>query len=440
MAQERKRELSDAELMEQLGRLPWWQKIWVLLKLSGPGYLQSAFTLGSGTASACVLAGSKYGYQLLWVHPLAIVMGAIMLSALAKQTLTTLERPYEVFARRLHPAMALFWGLGALVASIVWHFPQYALAASVLTDWGELIGLSVHPAVCGFVLLSIAVAVAWSYSLGLKGVRIYENTMRLFVAAMLLTVLVVVIQTGIDWGALVRGLFVPTLPAEREGLTIVLGGIGASVGINMVFLYPYSLIKRQWDKRHLPLAYFDLWTGMVLPFSIVTSLVIIACANTLHAQGIEVKGAADAAKMLGVIMGETASRVLMGAGFLAMALSTITLHMLTCGFILCEIFNRPTEGWWYRLAMLAPAIGVLGVVYRQIPFWVGVFTSSIAFLLIPVVYIGIFILHNRVDYLGEDKPKGMKALLWNGAMGLAILFLSGSAVFLWWLRLTSPAK
>ena len=26
MAQERKRELSDAELMEQLGRLPWWQK------------------------------------------------------------------------------------------------------------------------------------------------------------------------------------------------------------------------------------------------------------------------------------------------------------------------------------------------------------------------------------------------------------------------------
>jgi hypothetical protein len=140
MAQERKRELSDAELMEQLGRLPWWQKIWVLLKLSGPGYLQSAFTLGSGTASACVLAGSKYGYQLLWVHPLAIVMGAIMLSALAKQTLTTLECPYEVFARRLHPAMALFWGLGALVASIVWHFPQYALAASVLTDWGELIG------------------------------------------------------------------------------------------------------------------------------------------------------------------------------------------------------------------------------------------------------------------------------------------------------------
>ncbi len=428
----------EESLMERLREFPWWKRIGVLLKLSGPGYLQSAFTLGSATASACVLAGSKYGYQLLWVHPLAIIMGAIMLSALAKQTLTTLERPYEVFARRLHPSMALFWGIGALIASIVWHFPQYALAASVLTDWGELVGISVHPLVCGVLLLSIATATAWSYSFGLSGVRIYENLMRLLVFVMLLTVLLVVVQTGIDWGKLAYGLFVPTLPADREGLTIVLGGMGASVGINMVFLYPYSLLKRQWNKKHLPLAYFDLWTGMVLPFSLVTSLIIIACANTLHAQGIEVKGAADAAKILGTIAGETASRVLIGAGFLAMALSTITLQMLTCGFILCEIFHRQTEGWFYRFAMLAPAIGVLGVIYRQIPFWVGVFTSSIAFLLIPAVYIGIFILHNRADYLGAEKPKGTKALLWNGAMALAILFLSGSAMFLWWLRLTSP--
>ncbi len=438
MAEKRKRELTDADLLEQMGQMPWWQRFWLLLKLSGPGYLQSAFTLGSGTASACVLAGSKYGYQLLWVHPLAIIMGAIMLSALAKQTLTTLERPYDVFSRRLHISMALFWGIGALIASIVWHFPQYALAASVLTDWGELIGISFHPIICGILLLSIATAAAWGYSLGLSGVRIYENLMRLFVAVMLLTILVVVIQTGVDWGKLVRGLLTPTLPDDREGLTIVLGGMGASVGINMVFLYPYSLLRRQWYKRHLPLAYFDLWTGMVLPFSIITSLVIIACANTLHAQGVEVKGAADAAKMLGVVMGETAARVLMGAGFLAMALSTITLHMLTCGFIICEMFKRPTEGWFYRLAMLTPAIGVLGVIYRQIPFWVGVFTSSIAFLLIPVVYIGILILNNRADYMGSEKPQGKKALLWNAAMGLAILVLSGSAIFLWWLRLTAP--
>ncbi len=439
MAQEsRKQQPTEAELLAQLTQQPLGQRLWSYLKLSGPGYLQSAFTLGSGTASACVLAGSKYGYQLLWVHPLAIIMGAIMLSALAKLTLTTRERAYDAFARYLHPAMALFWALGALVATVIWHFPQYALAASVLTDWGELVGISVPPLFCGIVLLALATAISWSYSFGARGVRLYENLTRLMVLTMLVAVLLVVVRTGIDWGAFVRGLLIPSLPADREGLTVVLGGMGASVGINMVFLYPYSLLRRQWRKEHLPLAYFDLWTGMVVPFSIVTSLIIIACANTLHAQGIEVKGAADAAKMLGAVVGETTARVLMGAGFLAMAVSTITLHMLTCGFIMCELFKRSPEGWWYRFAMLVPAIGMLGVVYRQLPFWVGVFTSSIAFLLIPIVYIGIALLLFRTDYMGADRPQGKQAWLWGGAVALAICILSGSALFLWWLRLTAP--
>lgn len=121
MAEGQKRGLTELESLKQLEQMPLWRKVWVLLKLSEPGYLQSAFTLGSGTASACVLAGSKYGYQLLWVHPLAIVMGAIMLSALAKQTLTTLERPYKSFLSPTAPSDGALLGDG----SIRWN--QYGL-------------------------------------------------------------------------------------------------------------------------------------------------------------------------------------------------------------------------------------------------------------------------------------------------------------------------
>lgn len=425
------------EAIEQIAQLPLSQRLVAYLKLSGPGYLQSAFTLGGATASACVLAGAKYGYKLLWVHPVAIALGAVMLSAIAKQTLTTQERPYKVFAERLHIGMALFWGIAALLASIIWHFPQYALAGSVIADWGDLLGVELSPWLYGPVLLAIATTIAWSYSYGLQGVRIYESLMRLFVMAMLLSVLFVVIRTGVNFSELVQGLFVPRIPTDREGLTIVMGAVGASVGINMVFLYPYSLMKRNWDKRHLELANFDLWTAMVLPFAIVTSLIIIATANTLHAKGIDVKGASEAARILGEVVGADFARVLMGMGFLAMALSTITLHMLTSGFIICEILGRPTEGWVYRIGMLAPAVGVLGVVYSKLPFWVGVFTSSIALLFIPIVYIGFFILHNRPDYMGDERPKGRQALLWNLAMAIAIGFISICAIGLWFMRLTA---
>ena len=36
------------------------------MKLNGPGYLQSAMTLGGGTAFACRFAGAVFGSQLLW--------------------------------------------------------------------------------------------------------------------------------------------------------------------------------------------------------------------------------------------------------------------------------------------------------------------------------------------------------------------------------------
>ena len=51
-----------------------------------------------------------------------------------------------------------------------------------------------------------------------------------------------------DWGAVARG-FVPSLPEPRgntSSATIATSGLAAAVGINMVFLYPYSLRARGW--------------------------------------------------------------------------------------------------------------------------------------------------------------------------------------------------
>src|SRR5690606_16620217 len=82
------------------------------------------------SVASCVLLGSMLGYELLWVQPLAILLGVSVLAAIAKQTVHTQERPYKVFQDRLHPALALIWGLSALVDTVIWHFPQYSLIVS----------------------------------------------------------------------------------------------------------------------------------------------------------------------------------------------------------------------------------------------------------------------------------------------------------------------
>jgi len=98
-----------------------WRGYW---SLTGPGWLQSAITLGAGTAGSTILAGATFGYKLLWVNPLAMFLGIVVFAAIGRQTLLTHARPYDVFWKRLHPALALFWGLTVFVSSIVWQFPQ----------------------------------------------------------------------------------------------------------------------------------------------------------------------------------------------------------------------------------------------------------------------------------------------------------------------------
>ena len=65
------------------------------MKLSGPGWLQSAITLGGGSLSGALFLGVIGGYEFLWVQVMAMVMGVIMLSAISYVTLSTGESPFK---------------------------------------------------------------------------------------------------------------------------------------------------------------------------------------------------------------------------------------------------------------------------------------------------------------------------------------------------------
>ena len=82
------------------------------LRLMGPGYMQSAMTLGGGSAFAAIFSGAAFGYDLLWVAPLAMLLGIIMLSGVAWITLSTGKDPYDLLRDHVHPifAWAFAWG------------------------------------------------------------------------------------------------------------------------------------------------------------------------------------------------------------------------------------------------------------------------------------------------------------------------------------------
>jgi len=90
---------------------------------TGPGWLQSALVLGSGSAMASLFAGAFLQYRLLWVQPLAMVLGIVMFSAMSYQTLSTGMRPFYAMKRYIHPVVGWSWAIGALLATVIWHLP-----------------------------------------------------------------------------------------------------------------------------------------------------------------------------------------------------------------------------------------------------------------------------------------------------------------------------
>jgi Mn2+/Fe2+ NRAMP family transporter len=142
----------------------------------------------------------------------------------------------------------------------------------------------------------------------------------------------------------------------------------------------------------------------------------------------------EVAQSLTAVVGPTLGRVVFNLGILGMALTSITLQMLTAGFVSTELFGWEVGSWKYRLATLLPTPGVLGpILWSKTAVWLAVPTNILCGFLLPVAYVGFILLQRNKNYLGEDTPEGARGRLWLSAMVATTLFL---ITFLGWYAVT----
>ncbi len=72
-----------------------WTRLKAYTRLSGPGWLQSATTLGGGSLAGALFLGVVGGYAVLWVQAGAVILGVIMLAAIGYVTLSINESPFD---------------------------------------------------------------------------------------------------------------------------------------------------------------------------------------------------------------------------------------------------------------------------------------------------------------------------------------------------------
>jgi len=287
-------------------------KLGAYTKLSGPGWLQSAITLGGGSLASSLFLGVLAGYSLLWLQPMAIVLGIIMLSAISHVTLSTGQSPFTSINNEINPVLGWGWAIATIMANIVWCLPQFSLGTAAVTQnlIPALNNTGGKVLICAFIL-AIAFLVVRAYDKGSTGVKIFDWVLKIMVGVVVISFFGVVIKLSTsgeaDWGSILAG-FVPDFslfnsPAETynpflEGTgefrsfweskivglqqDVMISAAATAVGINMTFFMPFVLLRRKWGREHRGLAKFDLWTALLIPYVIATSCVVIAAGTRFN--------------------------------------------------------------------------------------------------------------------------------------------------------------
>lgn len=420
------------------------------IRQGGPGWLQGAMTLGGGSAITSLTIGSVYGYEFLWIQPVSMVIGCIMLFALSHQTLSTGERPFVAMKRHFSPALAWLWAIAALGSSIIWGFSHYPLSAGMLEEAiavssgfrldgdDEGIARELYLFALAALTWSGCAYTVWHYSKGKRAVKIFENGVKILSGVVIVSFVWVVLSASakgqLDWSAALYGFVPHSLPDDATGVTTLMAALGTAVGINMTFVYGYTLLKRDWGRSERALARYDIVLGLVVPYFVVTSLISIAAAGVIFNGDADITGKlapAQAGNMFAQAgLGEFVGRLVFPVGVFGMAVGSLVMHMLTCGAASMELFKLEEDSTSYRLACLLPTPAVLGVfLWTSMGPYVILPTSAFCGLLLPIAYIGWLVLNNRTDYLQDAMPTGTRRVVFNTAMVACIGTVLASVLY-----------
>ena len=488
----------------------------IYTRLSGPGWLQGAITLGGGSLAGALYLGVLMGTEMMWLQPLAMILGVIMLSAISYVTLSTGERPFQTIKTQISPVLAWGWLIATMMANIVWCLPQFALGTgAVQQNLVPALNDETGTYIVAITLLIVASVVVWFYNSGSKGIKLFELILKAMVGVVVLSFFGVVIaltsQGAVDWGQIFAGLvpdfgylFKP-VPALAEEIAktgdysdwwtgkvagmqknVIIAAFATAVGINMTFLLPYSMLRKGWGLKQRGLAIFDLSIGLIVPFVLATSCVVIAAASQFHGSAADVvakledpeqQGSAEVkayydylddriakadpelergepgspehvalcamlpqadrniaamlvkrdnnalAGTLQPLVGSTVAQTVFGVGVLGMAVSTIIILMLINGFAFCELLNVPAEGTMHRIGSFIPAVGVLGpFIWKAAAPALAVPTSVIGGAMLPIAYVSFLLLMNSRPVLGDAMPTGGRRVVWN------VLMITGTGI------------
>ena len=376
------------------------------LKEVGPGALVAAAFIGPGTVTSCSTSGASFGYTLLWAMLFSVISVIVMQTMAAKLGIVKQmglgEALREIFKNKTVRIL-----LAILVISAVF-IGNVAYETGNVS--GSILGIQAISSVLETqtwkIVLAIVIGLVALILLASGSYKRIENVLTGLVVIMGVIFLICAICSKPDWGAVVKGLFVPSVPSVDKAWMTVAALMGTTVVPYNIYLHASSAAKK-WKNPETDLGTSMLDSIIAIGLGGIISMAIIVCAAaTIHTTGETIKSGGDMAKALTPLLGSWAT-VIFGIGLFAAGFTSAITAPLSAAFASSGILGWGEDMKSMRFKAIWFIVLVFGVVavctLGASPTEIILFAQAANAFLLPITAILLLVVCNNKNVMGSYK-------------------------------------
>ena len=382
------------------------KRIYQSLSIIGPGIMAIGYTIGTGSVTSMIVAGSQFGMQLLWVLFLSCVFSWVLMEAYGRYYLVTGETALYSFRKRLN-----YGGLIGVLIILGVVFGQWnaligilGLSANAIFETLALFFPTLEGHAYWLVLLIAIVIIAVMYVILLKGdYSLFEKLLVSFVAMMGFSFLLSLLVVLPDPKEIVRGL-APSIPQVEGGKMMVAAFVGTTMASATFLSRPLFLQGKGWDRNNLRDQQRDAFWAALLVFLISGAIMAVAM-GAFFRDGKVITRVLDMVSALEPVAGRLAI-VIFISGTLAAGLSSVFPILMIAPLLVADFRNGKLDLKSRQFKILTAVACVLSLtvpIFGFNPVQAQIITQVFNVFVLPLVILGMMILINRRQVMGEQR-------------------------------------
>ncbi|MDD4578984.1 MAG: Nramp family divalent metal transporter, partial [Anaerolineaceae bacterium] len=210
----------------------WLRKIGMLLAILGPGLITASADNDAPGIATYSVAGSTYGYSLLWLIVVITIGEVVILEMAARMGTVTGKGTADLIRERYGVKVTAFAMLALFTANLGTTIAQFAGIAAA----GELFGVSKYVSVPIAGVLMVILILRANYK------HVERALLLLTFASLSYVVALFVVKP--DWAAVGQGLIRPTFIVESDFILTVLAIIGTTITPWAIFYLQASVADK----------------------------------------------------------------------------------------------------------------------------------------------------------------------------------------------------